>query len=574
MKRVLSRSVFSGWGVGLVLTLAAPSVFAQVLPFPPDLPPPPGSLKNVAPPVPANLSQYIADKNAAIVLGKALFWDQQVGSDGLACASCHFHAGADNRVKNAIDPGLRNQAGGALSETFNKTATHGGGPNYTMKKADYPFHQLADPTDRDSAVLFDSDDITGSQGSFKSTFTNTTPIFIDLCSGTKKYVGPFNVGGIGVRQVEPRNTPTVINAIYNYRNFWDGRANNIFNGRNPFGLRDTTAGIDPANSILVAGPGGHLVPEKIQIADASLASQAVGPALSDLEMSCGGRAFENLGHKMLASTPLQLQSVDTTDSVLGPYAGRFVGLNTTYKALIMKAFQSKYWNSNSTWLDPVSKQRYTQMEKNFSLFWGLAIQMYESTLVSDNSPFDQSMSSPSGPGNPFAMSPAAQQGMFVFLGPGGCIFCHKGSEFTGAATEQLITTNAQGSLLEHMIMGDGTPSLYDSGFYNIGVRSPAEDIGVGGSDPFGNPLSLARSAKRDESGSLPALLLRAARPVLSERLQFSGRPLHGGHEQLPRRCRRGDEGADFTKCGTNGTVLPQWQPVNARAGRRVLQQRR
>lgn len=32
----------------------------------------------------------------------------QVGSDGIqACASCHFHAGADNRVKNSLNLGLR-----------------------------------------------------------------------------------------------------------------------------------------------------------------------------------------------------------------------------------------------------------------------------------------------------------------------------------------------------------------------------------------------------------------------------------------------------------------------------------
>ena len=34
----------------------------------------------------------------AIALGKALFWDQQAGSDGIACASCHFAAGADTRL--------------------------------------------------------------------------------------------------------------------------------------------------------------------------------------------------------------------------------------------------------------------------------------------------------------------------------------------------------------------------------------------------------------------------------------------------------------------------------------------
>ena len=41
----------------------------------------------------------LADKTAAIELGKALFWDMQAGSDDIqACASCHFNAGADSRA--------------------------------------------------------------------------------------------------------------------------------------------------------------------------------------------------------------------------------------------------------------------------------------------------------------------------------------------------------------------------------------------------------------------------------------------------------------------------------------------
>jgi cytochrome c peroxidase len=78
---------------------------------------------------------------------------------------------------------------------------------------------------------------------------------------------------------------------------------------------------------------------------------------------------------------------------------------------------------------------------------------------------------------------------------GGCIFCHHGAEFTGAASA-LKQNQALGGLLEHMLMGDANPALYDSGFYNIGVRSPADDIGVGATDPWGNPLSFARQAKQ------------------------------------------------------------------------------
>jgi len=43
-----------------------------------------------------------------------------------------------------------------------------------------------------------------------------------------------------------------------------------------------------------------------------------------------------------------------------------------------------------------------------------------------------------------------------------------------------------------MIMGDGTAAIYDTGFYNIGVRPTTEDLGDGGTDSFGNPLSFTR----------------------------------------------------------------------------------
>src|SRR5437667_10265338 len=68
------------------------------------------SLAHVAPPDVPNLNQFLnpgpAAMQAALVLGKAFFWDMQVGSDGQACGSCHFHAGADSRAKNQLNPGL------------------------------------------------------------------------------------------------------------------------------------------------------------------------------------------------------------------------------------------------------------------------------------------------------------------------------------------------------------------------------------------------------------------------------------------------------------------------------------
>lgn len=56
-------------------------------------------------PEPTNLGEFVKDRAAAVRLGKALFWDMQVGSDGVqACASCHFHAGTDDRATNAVNP--------------------------------------------------------------------------------------------------------------------------------------------------------------------------------------------------------------------------------------------------------------------------------------------------------------------------------------------------------------------------------------------------------------------------------------------------------------------------------------
>ena len=50
-----------------------------------------------------------------------------------------------------------------------------------------------------------------------------------------------NIHGLNLRQVTRRNAPSVINSVYTFRNFWDGRASNIFTGWTPFGDADTRA---------------------------------------------------------------------------------------------------------------------------------------------------------------------------------------------------------------------------------------------------------------------------------------------------------------------------------------------
>src|SRR5690242_19518133 len=56
--------------------------------------------------VPQPVGGDIVNRPAAIRLGKALFWDMQTGGDGkVACATCHFKAGADSRTMNVLNPG-------------------------------------------------------------------------------------------------------------------------------------------------------------------------------------------------------------------------------------------------------------------------------------------------------------------------------------------------------------------------------------------------------------------------------------------------------------------------------------
>lgn len=111
-----------------------------------------GPLGSLQTPLPGNLSEFILDESKAIELGKALFWDMQVGSDGLtACASCHFSAGGDTRAVGQAHPG-------ALG-TFSNL-----GPNHAFNAEDFPFRKLSDPDDAESAVLRDSTEVGGSAG--------------------------------------------------------------------------------------------------------------------------------------------------------------------------------------------------------------------------------------------------------------------------------------------------------------------------------------------------------------------------------------------------------------------------
>jgi cytochrome c peroxidase len=459
----------------------------------------PGDLRAVAVPGPTNLADFVKDVGVARALGKALFWDMQVGSDGVqACASCHFRAGADPRSKNQLSPGLRHVPSADL------TYENGLGPNAQLKASDFPLSRLAVLGVRGALdPATDSNDAVSSQG-------------VHLPDG--KDSEGFRVGDINTRRVEPRNTPSVINAVFNHRQFWDGRAENVFNGVNHLGTRDPDAKVYRADH--------PLSPTEVRVAltNSSLASQAVAPIISDLEMAFPGRSHLDVARDLAKTSrkiakrldkvrPLAKQKVHPQDSVLGgmsrwPQPGL---TPRTYDELIKLAFREEWWNSfrliqvkadGTTALvdredaDPETEE-YTLIQYNFSLFFGLAVQLYQTTLVSDDTPWDRfrrAHPSAADPAlNPWTNTTPEHISRLALFGAHlfndrtrgatnlRCSNCHEQNELTDASARR-VAAATNGPVRNR----DG--NVIDKGFNNIGVRPIGDDLGVGASDAFG-PLS-------------------------------------------------------------------------------------
>jgi hypothetical protein len=438
--------------------------------------------------VPTSLQPFVG-RPAAEILGKALFWDMQVGSDGVqACGSCHFNAGADNRTRNQLNP---NHLGGDLTLDVR-------GANEQVLASDFPFHKLVDPdvpgestncghTGQPACgpgVISDANDVMSSMGVRFRQFNDIPPIgsFIDDgVSGVPVLppdAAPAASGGPntdpipafqGVRRVEPRNTPTMHAAAFNFDNFWDGRARFNFNGGSVHGPSDPQFHVfvndGGANGPLHGLPhpednelpldqwapeaGEEPVPARIKFS--SLGSQAVGPPLSDFEMSFAGRNWPKIGKKLLQAgvTPLANQLVAVDDSRLGPFSNQGggacaagttapnkPGLCITYGDLIRAAFAPQLWANTSQRLvpnnnpnnpfapdpfddlilrlvngpvDPDNRNQFTQMEANFSLFFGLSVQVYEQLLIPDDTLFDRFMDANPGVAN--AIGQPGEQGV-------------------------------------------------------------------------------------------------------------------------------------------------------------------
>jgi cytochrome c peroxidase len=249
-------------------------------------------------------------------------------------------------------------------------------------------------------------------------------------------------------------------------------------------------------------------------------------------MTFVGRPFAKIGKKVLHANlkPLSRQMVHPEDSVLGPLADTSTGLKqidgeNAYVALIKQAFNDKYWNSPDQHIvfidgiptvvsgaaDPAATDQFTQMEANFSLFFGLAVQLYEATLVSDDSKFDRVMEGLE------EFTDEEKEGFSVFFGGGHCSRCHTGPLFTNHTIDDIrggVVPEAPGFLPANAIRIDsveGGSAFIDNGFSNIAVRPTADDLGWGGDSPFINPLTeapyplaFAKLALLKRDGLLPA----------------------------------------------------------------------
>ena len=355
-------------------------------------------------------SPIVINQKYARILGKSLFWDTALSSDGSACASCHYHAGADERSVNQFNTGDLD-ANRIMGLTFQPTKSGG-------------------------------------------------------------------------------NPKSQINTNYH---FWDGRANNIFNGQSPWGDRDPNAGVYIVQS-------GSLKKVRLGLVNSALASQSVGPPVNSVEMSCAQRQFPDIAQKVLDMPGLSTQDVAPDDSILGPVRNASgQGLSLTYRDLIMKAFSKKYWSSSEK--VGVSGKDYAQIEANFPMFFGLAIQLYESTLISDQAPYDTPMTPYTqryvvGGKVPSGLSPSQKRGLVVFL-DNHCQICHAGPTFSSAADPSVFrVSNKDGPVLVDRTAYALTPqsspipyAIHDTGFANTGVVPESFDPGQNANDPWGNPLS-------------------------------------------------------------------------------------
>jgi cytochrome c peroxidase len=217
----------------LLVTLVGPLARAQGGGLPPPPPPPPGN------PITAS----------KVLLGKAIFWDEQLSTNGtVACGTCHVasRGGADLR-SSASDPGSR----------------------------------LPGP----DGILGTADDVIGSGGISRQDANGTY-----VLDATRRLLP----------QITGRNAPSYVNAAYAPLLFWDGRATGTFTDpttgavvlQNGAALESQAAN-PPVSDVEMAHVGRSWTDVAAKLAAST--PLRLAPSLSpDLESWLGGRSYPDL----------------------------------------------------------------------------------------------------------------------------------------------------------------------------------------------------------------------------------------------------------------------------------------
>ncbi|MEC8474432.1 MAG: cytochrome c peroxidase, partial [Planctomycetota bacterium] len=283
-----------------------------------------------------NLSASFAteeQRQLGLLLGKALYWDEQIGSGNggnYACASCHYSAGADAQKDRIISGTI--------------PAGKSTGPNTIRGSLGVRYAQF---------VALKMEEVSGQE----------------VSAAVEIFTKP------GDYLITDRNAPSAVdsNSIHN---FWDGRANYVFNG---VGTSGEPIPIPTKN-------GGFSI---LQIAEASQASQAVGPCLSPAEMSSDGRTFADIGYKIRHAIPLRNQSGNVVDE-LAEMGLRYPGgygelIDAVFEGGPLDSFLSDEPTSITTPVQNTGGQIEDRLvsisELNFSIFFGVAVAVYEQSLV-------------------------------------------------------------------------------------------------------------------------------------------------------------------------------------------------
>ena len=173
-------------------------------------------------------------------------------------------------------------------------------------------------------------------------------------------------------QVTTRKPPSYLDAMFSEELFWDGRAKSKF--------------IDPVTSAVAIETGG------------ALESQAAGPPVSDVEMSCQGYQWTDIEKKLATAKPLEL-ATDVPAAMATVLAE-----HPTYPDLFAWAYGTPEITSRKI------------------IF---AIATHERQLTSYGTPWDRYNA-----GDMAALSKDQQRGLALFNTKAGCQKCHVPPLFT------------------------------------------------------------------------------------------------------------------------------------------------